>query len=61
MTKKDRIAIVVTVIYSLLPISAMVSGDGEALFFLVIPVLLYWGYRFVKNDISFIGKNNGQS
>lgn len=61
MTKKDRIAIVVTVLYSLLPISAIASGAGEALFVLVIPILLYWGYRFIKNDISFIGGNDSQS
>lgn len=61
MTKKDRIAIVVTVLYSLLPIAAIAQGDGEALFVLVIPILLYWGYRFIKNDISFIGSNDGQS
>jgi hypothetical protein len=61
MTKKDRIAIVITVIYSLLPIRAVVEGEDGILFVLVIPVLLYWGYRFIKNDISFIGNNDGQS
>tara|TARA_R110002020_G_C16256289_1_gene770150 strand:- start:417 stop:599 length:183 start_codon:yes stop_codon:yes gene_type:complete len=60
MTKKDRIAIVVSVIYSLLPIFAMVNGKEEAFLFL-FPVLIYWGYRFIKGDISFIGNKDGQS
>lgn len=60
MTKKDRIAIVVSVIYSLLPIFAMLDGEEEAFFFL-FPVLIYWGYRFIQGDISFIGNKDGQS
>lgn len=58
MTKKDRIAIVVSVLYGMLPTAALVSGEGKALFFLVIPLLVYWGYRFIQDDISFIGKND---
>lgn len=40
MTKKDRIAMVVAVLYSLLPIAALSNRDGEALFVLAIPILL---------------------
>lgn len=47
--------------YSLLPIATVAGGNGETLFVLVIPILLYWGYRFVKNDMSFIGSNDAQS
>ena len=61
MTKKDRIAIVVSVIYLLLPISAMVSGAWQEGIIFLLPVLIYWGYRFIKGDISFIGKKDGQS
>lgn len=60
MTKKDRIAVVISVIYSLLPIFAMVDGEGGAFLFL-FPVFLYWGYRFIQGDISFIGKKDGQT
>ena len=50
MTKKDRIAIVVSVIYSLLPIFAMVDGEEEAFFFL-FPVLLSYG--IIRSYSSF--------
>ena len=55
LTKKDEIAVVVSMIYSLLPIFAMVVGEGGGFLFL-FPVFLYWGYRFIQGDISFIGK-----
>lgn len=61
MSKKDRIAVVVSIIYFLLtfvfasksvnPIPTMFLG------FMVIaqtPSVLYWSYRFIKNDISFL-------
>jgi len=40
MTKKERIAMVVAVLYSLLPIAAISNRDGKALFVLAIPILL---------------------
>lgn len=56
MTKKDRIAVVVTLIWFLL--STMFSlGEGMGLpgiLLLMIPFYFYWGYRFIKNDISFL-------
>lgn len=61
MTKKDRIAIAVSVIYSFLTIVVMlvfVAGgwtvDAILTLGLLLPVFLYWGYRFIKNDLSFI-------
>lgn len=60
MTKKDRIAIVVSVIYSLFPIFVMIDGEEGAFFFL-LPVFIYWGYRFIQGDVSFIGKKDDHS
>ena len=61
MNKKDRIAVVVSVVYFLFslafasknvnPIPTMFLG-----FIIIaeIPLIIYWSYRFIKNDISFL-------
>lgn len=54
MTTKDRIALVVTVIYGLFLIFIFLEGNNEELITFTLPVVIYWGYRFIKNDISFI-------
>jgi len=59
MNKKDRIAIVASIIYFIFPLFVLVSGDGEAFIVFSIPLIFYWGYRFVKNDISFL-KTKGE-
>lgn len=59
MTKKDRVAIVVSVIYAFVPLFGMANGEDGAFLF-VLPIVIYWGYRFIKGDISFLGKNNGK-
>ena len=62
MNKKDRIAVIVTTLYMFWPL-ILIAANGSrnlmpALLF-TIPVIAYWGYRFVKNDISFL-KNNSE-
>jgi len=61
MSKKDRIAIVVSILYVLFPLAMLIDGvsgaPSGAIVFLP-PFILYWGYRFIKNDISFL-KNSG--
>jgi hypothetical protein len=59
MTKRDRIAIVATVIYSAVIILATVATQKEAILFLFL-ILPYWGYRFIQDDISFIGKKDSK-
>ena len=54
MVKKDRIAIVITVIYSLFPILLLLDGSMEEFVIFLLPIFLYWGYRFIKGDISFL-------
>ena len=44
----DRIAIVVSIGWLIL---SLIFNDGESwafVLFLMIPVFLYWGYRFIK-------------
>lgn len=57
MTKKDRIAVVVSVVITILGIAMLNSGGqvpvnlgGSILIF----TFIYWAYRFIKNDISFL-------
>jgi len=54
MVKKDRIAIVITVIYSLFPLLLLFDGTTEEFVIFLLPIFLYWGYRFIKGDISFL-------
>ncbi|MEA3314239.1 MAG: hypothetical protein U9Q30_00085 [Campylobacterota bacterium] len=57
MSKKDRIAIVVSGLYFLFPLAALLEATRNAGFgfvVLTVPLILYWGYRFIKNDISFM-------
>lgn len=54
MVKKDRIAIVITVIYSLFPLVLLLDGSMEEFVTFLLPIFLYWGYRFIKGDISFL-------
>lgn len=63
ISKQDRIALVVSIIMILVGLLLMaVSGNGEAViifsFIFIAPVLVYWGIRFIKNDISFIKNIN---
>jgi hypothetical protein len=65
MNKKDRIALVASILYLLWPIFLVaggISNDDELglVFFVVAPLILYWGYRFIKGDISFIKSDSGK-
>ncbi|MES2535857.1 MAG: hypothetical protein V4632_08290 [Pseudomonadota bacterium] len=63
MNKKGRIAIAVTGIYAFFPLIILTGGKSEAVtvfLFASIPIALYWGYRFIKNDISFL-KNDSSN
>ena len=57
MTKKDRIAIVLTIPFLLMSLLLLINQSpywiGET-FVLIAPPLVYWGYRFIKDDISFM-------
>lgn len=59
MSKKDRIVIVITAVYLLFLAACGLKPDE--FFILAIPVLAYWGYRFINNDISFIRSRDDQS
>lgn len=53
MSKKDRIAVVVSIL--LIPIGIVWFKDAEAAGLIILaPLIIYWAYRFIKNDISFL-------
>jgi len=54
MNKKDRIAIVVSVPYLIFAGFGFLE-EASFGFVLLSPLFLYWGYRFIKGDISFLG------
>lgn len=57
MKKKDRIAIVVSILYFLFPLGVLFEGSRDAPVAALVfmsPLVAYWGYRFIKNDISFL-------
>ncbi len=61
MNKKDRIAVVVSTVYFsvALLIAFKLTGFDVlkallAQIMFIAPVFLYWGYRFIQNDISFL-------
>ena len=53
MNRKDRIAVVVSIL--LIPIGIVWFKDAEAAGLIILaPLIIYWAYRFIKNDISFL-------
>ena len=58
MTKKDRIAISISIAFLCLSIFVTLEkGHPPAFFIYASPLILYWGYRFSKNDISFLQRS----
>ena len=57
MTKKDRIAIVLTIPFLVAIILRLIDGGygmAAEVGIIIAPVIVYWGYRFIKGDISFM-------
>lgn len=57
MNRKDRIAIAISVIYFLVTLVIITNGDdntSRAFIVFSLTIVLYWAYRFIKNDISFL-------
>ncbi len=53
MNRKDRIAVVVSIF--LMPVGIIWFKDAEAAgLIILVPLSIYWSYRFIKNDISFL-------
>ena len=58
MTKKDRIALVISTLYFLIPLGELVDkGDPLLALIFIVPLIAYWGYRFIRGDISFLGSD----
>jgi len=64
MSKRDRVAIVISVLVLILG-CIILYEIGLSLFgalvIIGIILIIYWGYRFIKNDISFLGGNDDKS
>ncbi len=57
MTKKDRIAIVLTIPFLILSLLVLIDQSPymvEEFASLIAAPVVYWGYRFIKGDISFM-------
>jgi len=48
MTKRDRIAIVVTIAYTILILNLGEMRMWDDILLFLIPVFAYWGYRFIN-------------
>jgi hypothetical protein len=58
MTKKDRIAISISVAWLFLGIVISLAENSWNPFIqLGFLLVIYWGYRFIKNDISFLQRS----
>ena len=58
MTKKDRIAISISILC--IPITIFWSAEKNSpvpFIFVFSPVILYWIYRFIQNDLTFLQRN----
>ena len=55
MTKKDRIAISISFVFLCLSILLILSNEPPHL--VVLALILYWAYRFIKNDVSFMRRS----
>ena len=58
MTKKDRIAVSISVAWLFLGIVISLAENRWNPFIeLGLLLVIYWGYRFIKNDISFLQRS----
>ncbi|MGR6751731.1 hypothetical protein [Aeromonas veronii] len=55
MNKKDRIASVISLFGLVLMILFVFGGAAPLAVISFLIIAAYWGYRFIKGDISFIG------
>lgn len=69
MLKKDRIAIALSSLYILFPLSLIIAAcvsSRDALpvnfmgFIFLAFLVIYWGVRFIKGNISFLDKYNDE-
>jgi hypothetical protein len=54
MNKKDRIAVVASIVYLFLVCLISLGNKDIGVLIFLLFLLGYWGYRFIKNDISFL-------
>lgn len=60
MNKKDRIAVVISIPFLVIIGAGVLTGatpSNAEMLIIVLPISIYWGYRFIAGDISFLSKN----
>lgn len=55
MESRDKLAFAISSVSLLIGLSGMMIGEEGFIFFL-IGIALYWLYRYLNKDISFINK-----
>ena len=53
MTKKDRVAIVLTIPFLILSLLILIDGSSvmvQEFAVTIALIIVYWGYRFIKGD-----------
>ena len=61
MSKRDRVAIVISIPWTLLALERLFNDPDGLLVAatLICPLFIYWSYQFISGDISFV-KSNGK-
>lgn len=54
MNKKDRIAVVISTALLFFGLVFALANTAGLTLIIGLVLITYWGYRFIKNDISFI-------
>lgn len=55
MEKKDRVTVVISLVYFVLPLIILTSGgrnSGSGFVLLMIPLIIFWGYKYIKDEHS---------
>lgn len=58
MNKRDKSAFLVSCLALLAGILPLIDGETGPMIFFWPPVVLYWLYRYLNKDISFLGQGN---
>ena len=54
MSKKDKLALTISAVVLLWSIAILFAGGGPIGVLGMTGLIIYWGIRYSKNDISFI-------
>lgn len=55
--QKDRMKLVISTVYTLFCLILILPKELPAFFVFMLPIIVYWGYRWTKGDITFKNPN----